>query len=125
MKRLGFVSGFFLYALLFAFIFPRYIVLADDLKEDVETIKENTIDFEDYETDIDDSISGDDHNGNDTLTDAYGSISDYETDVSDDSTEENEVEDMQDKTPFEIVVIFSFGLISGIMLGRMLTEFIK
>lgn len=125
MRRFGFISGIFLYVCLFAFIFPKYIVLADDIKEDVETIEENIIDIEDTETDIDDSGSGDDSFGNDTLTDTYSRISDYSDDVDEDSTDENEVEEMQDKTPFEIVVVFSFGLISGIMLGRLLTGFIK
>lgn len=126
MKRLGFISGIFLYVLMFAFIFPKYIVLADDLKEDVETIEENIIDIEDTEIDIDDSGSSDDDFEDDKLTDTYSRISDYESyDVSESSSDELEVEDMQEKKPFEIVVIFSFGLISGIMLGRLLTGFIK
>lgn len=95
------------------------------MKEDVETIEENIINIEDFETDIDDSSSVDDSSGHDTLTDTYSRISDSVADVSEDNTDDNEVDDMQDKTPFEIVVIFSFGLISGIMLGRLLTGFIK
>lgn len=95
------------------------------MKEDVETIEEDIINIEDFETDIDYSSSVDDSSGHDTLTDTYSRISDFVADVSEDNTDDNEVDVMQDKTPFEIVVIFSFGLISGIMLGRLLTGFIK
>lgn len=122
MRRFGFISGIFLYACVFVLLVPNFIVLADELKEDIEII-EDTDDFEDIEDDIDDFDADDDNSEHGILSDTYTSLNDFAS-TEEETPDIESGDDMNENEHFKIMVIFGFGMLSGLIVGNTLLRFI-